>query len=455
MATKQEIIRSFKSIREGDYGARFYKTDMHFHTPASEDARGSNKYDFNPFKTKYPKKKDDPKEYQKKIKEIQEKILEGARGKAVKIVDRFIKEKLSLVAVTDHNSLGTIWPDEGADKVLMHLAAPTWYELIDDEVEKRNQAEGRKVLTILPGVEISTVGLHILAIFPRQNPRRKIHFIICDLLHEVGFAIDDFGKNPKVGKVSINSTIDLICKKGGIPIPAHIDGSDQALLDLYKLTGGAMKNVLKSKKLSALEIVTVSKFIETDKKLKKPVKTWLDELRIKEKLTPFAFFQGSDAHDFKTIGKRISYIKMTEPSFSGLKLSINSPATRVRIKDARQAIEKGLFIYGMEARNDFLGKQFIRFNRHLNCVTGRKNSGKTCLFRLMEKAVDPHPESIEGEVLLFIEKVVDSKPCYYALCSEENSGFTQLFSVDRDSGQAELLDSGQSKDLMQNHQFFD
>ena len=92
----------------------------------------------------------------------------------------------------------------------MDLAAPTWYELIDDEARKINQENGETILTILPGVEISTTGVHILAIFPPQNPRRKIHFMICDLLNEAGFEIDGWGKNPEVGTVSVFNTINLI-----------------------------------------------------------------------------------------------------------------------------------------------------------------------------------------------------------------------------------------------------
>ncbi len=50
----------------------------------------------------------------------------------------------------------------------MDLAAPTWYELIDDEARKINREAGKTVLSILPGVEISTTGVHILAIFPHS-----------------------------------------------------------------------------------------------------------------------------------------------------------------------------------------------------------------------------------------------------------------------------------------------
>ncbi len=40
MATGSEMIDGFQRVTAVDYGARFYRTDLHFHTPASEDARG-------------------------------------------------------------------------------------------------------------------------------------------------------------------------------------------------------------------------------------------------------------------------------------------------------------------------------------------------------------------------------------------------------------------------------
>ena len=175
MITEKHLINIFKTTKGLKYGAKFYKVDLHFHTPASEDARGKNRYNFNPYKIKYPPK-EMTQDYRHAVNEIQKKILIDARKVAADIVHRFLEVNLSLVAITDHNGIGTIWNDDESDKRLMDLAAPTWYELIDDEAQKINNDAGKTVLTILPGTEISTTGIHILAIFPPQNPRRKVHF---------------------------------------------------------------------------------------------------------------------------------------------------------------------------------------------------------------------------------------------------------------------------------------
>ena len=454
MELQKDISSSFESVRKVNFGARFYKADLHFHTPASEDARGRNRYKFNPYKVKYPTQSDNLQEYYNKIKEIQEKILVDTRIIAEKMIKRFIEEKLSLVAVTDHNGIGTIWPDYETNKGLMDLAAPTWYEIIDDEAEKVNKQAEKKVLTILPGVEISTTGIHILAIFTPQHPRRKIHFIICDLLNEVGFDIDEWGKNPKVGKASVYNTIELICKKGGIPIIAHVDGSDQALLKLYKLNGGAMKNVFKNKNLSAIEVVNPSKFTRTDRKLKKSIHHWTTSLRKKEGLASLAYLQGSDAHDLKSIAKRFTYVKMTEPSFSGFKIAINIPSSRVRISELHKPVVEGLYIYGMEIKNKYFGKRFIRFNRHLNCIAGKKASGKSYVFQLMQKAVNQDLTGVQGNVKLFIEKVIDSKSHYYAICRDDKSVSIDLYSINKDKKTVTKMDLNQLEDLMIKPKFY-
>ena len=454
MSPEKDILQCFQKVREVSFGARFYKVDFHFHTPASEDARGKNRYNFNPYKIKYPIQKGNTQQYYDKIRAKQDEILADSRKIAEQIVKRFIEEKLSLVAVTDHNSIGTICSDPEAGSAVMDLKAPTWYEIIDDEAEKINNQAGKRVMTILPGVEISCTGIHILAIFPPYHPRRGIHFVICDLLSEIGFGIDEWGKNPKVGKRSVIDAVNLIHQKGGIPIPAHIDGSDQALLKLHKLSGGAMKNVFYNEKLSAVEIVKPKRFTRKDKKLKKPLKNWIDSLRTKKELTSLAYFQGSDAHDLKSIGKRFTFLKMTEPSYEGLKNAITIPSSRIRISDAHSHVVKGVYIYGVEVENKYFGKVFLRFNRHLNCITGKKEVGKSYLFKLMQKAVNQELTNVEGSVKLFVEEVSDSKSSYYGFSCSDKGGSVDLYSIDKDKKSVVKKDLEKTKDLAIEPKFY-
>ncbi len=452
MPTVKEIISSFEGVGLKDFGARFYRADLHFHTPSSEDARGSNNYKYNPYKIVFPGK--DTPGYDGKVKNIKEKVLEESREIARRMVERFMEEELGLVAITDHNGIGTIWNDPDTKKNTMDLAAPTWYELIDEEAQKVNKKEGKTVLTILPGVEISTSDIHILAIFPPQDPRRKVHFMICDLLNIIGFEVEEWGKNPEAGKTSVYNTIELVTAKGGLPIIAHADAHDKGLLKLYKINSTAMKDVLTNKNLPAIEIVNPSTFTGKNKKLKQPLSTWFRELRKKEGLNSFAYFQGSDAHSLKDIAKRSTYIKMTEPSFSGLKIAVNVPSSRVRLYDHLQEQEKnGLYIYGVEINHPYLKKCFVRFNRHLNCVLGKIESGKSLFFHLMQKPVNPDSREAEGSVNLFIEKKDNFQSTYYVIGNDSQSRY--LYSINKEKKSADRLDWAQLDDLEITPRFYD
>jgi predicted metal-dependent phosphoesterase TrpH len=116
MGTSDDLLKNFEKIQGVNYGTKFYKADLHFHTPASEDARGSNRYNFNPYNIPYPQRIKNP-NYQKEVSAVQNGIMEQARSMASKIVQRFLEMGLSIVAITDHNGLGTIWADHESGKV--------------------------------------------------------------------------------------------------------------------------------------------------------------------------------------------------------------------------------------------------------------------------------------------------------------------------------------------------
>ena len=406
MSSKSKLESGFKRIGNLDYGARFYRVDLHFHSPASSDARGPNRYGVNPCEGGCslamtgvePSDADETRDRAAKEKE--------AVALAAKMVKRFRAEKISMVAVTDHNSIGTVWPDYKAKKKCMSMLAPTWYEILDDEARKLNAKEGKDILTILPGAEIGTADIHILAVFPPQEPRRNAHFIICDLLDEIGFAINDFGQVSVVGNLSIESTVDLIAGKGGIPILAHIDGSDKAWLrklKLHKLGSASMTSVMRCNGLRAAEIV------KPESLKKNATRITIDDIRDKAGLEPMAYFRGSDAHDLETIGVRYSFAKMTKPSFSGLKSAIQAPSSRLRISGEVGEKLAASFVYGLEMDTLALGKHTVRLNRQLNCVIGKQDADMSAIFRLMQAACDPSCPPGAGSIDLFVEKAFIEK----------------------------------------------
>lgn len=498
MTTSVALLKVFKDIDSQAYGTKFFKVDLHFHTPASSDARGPNKYGYNPYNIPYPPGtvptdlgneavknridgllkeikasrnikalkdiKDLPdlqvleRDYPTTARDFQYRLLFYARVKAAQIVERFCEEGLSLVAVTDHNGMGTIWADA---KGRMDLAAPTWYELIADEAEKANQKLGTR-LAILPGTEISTSGVHILAIFPPQEPRRRVYYKICDLLTEVGIPPEQWGENRAVGTMSPYDTVELINHKGGLAIPAHIDGADQGLLGLYNLDSGALKRTVANPHLRAVEVVNSARFIEADPKdpAGKPVeslKVQIEEARRDAGLPSLAYTQGSDAHDLKDIGKRFTFLKMTAPSYQGLETALTMASSRVRIADSRKDWN-GLYIHGMSFQDEpNLGGQTLRFNRNLNCIVGKIGVGKTSLFNLMMAAADLEEagraaNACRGSVSLFVDQIKKHKTDWSGTGTNEPERYVYRRSMKEDWASLEALDlegnpTGQRIDL--------
>lgn len=431
MTTAKQIAKSLTSLAQTHYGAKYHKVDFHLHTPASEDARGSNRYGFNPYKTiVYPETNDHSWAYVQAVRQAQEATLEQARELAAQLVERFVEEGLRMVAITDHNSLGTIWPDpETRD---MDLAAPTWYELIDDAAAQRCESQGESVV-ILPGVEISTTGVHILAIFPPTRPRRQVHFRICDLLSEIGIGVDEFGSNPARGHASPADAIDLIHHKGGVPIIAHIDGSDKALLEQLEIGSSELADVLCRPQLHCVEMVNPDKLLSVPKSLAKQQTTlgqWIERERVGAGLDGLAFFQGSDAHDLAAVGKRYSYLMMSEPSFAGLYNAIHSPSSRVRVGElAGELAHDALYLYGFELEHPLFGSASARFNRNLNCVVGATDCGKSLLLGLLRHAVDEQSK-LDGTVKLFLERHRDGATSHY--CFTRRGDAVELFELSAD-----------------------
>src|SRR2546425_10647549 len=114
-------------------GAKYRKVDLQIHTPAS-------------------------------------KCYEQPGATAQQIVEAAIKQGMEIIAITDHNTT------EFVDKV-------------------RDAAKGTP-LHVFPGVEITSAGGHILAIFDRDRPLKELD----DLLPRVGIMTDMRGKKEAIGQ---------------------------------------------------------------------------------------------------------------------------------------------------------------------------------------------------------------------------------------------------------------
>jgi energy-coupling factor transporter ATP-binding protein EcfA2 len=255
------------------------------------------------------------------------------------LVDCFLEQGLELVAVTDHDCAGM-------------------YE------EIREAAEG-KPIEILPGVEITTPQggdnqIHMTAIFPPEE-----HDAVNHVLSQIGI-------NPeRAGEEQASSRIKDICKtvleNGGLPILAHIDEAAGA----HEETGPGRirERIFDVEQVAAIEVVD-------------------SEFRFE--YPEFPAIRSSDAHHPDQLGRGFTYLKMTEPSFSGLRTALSDPDLRIAYEEVEQ---NHPLIEGVHVRGKFLNDRAVQFNRNLNCLIGGKGTGKSSVIEHLRYAFDIEPRT--------------------------------------------------------------
>jgi len=367
------VLAQYRKLLEGNSGAEFMKVDLHVHTPASGDAQGKNRYNFKFDRGKFA----------------------GSLTAAERIAGQFVRRArdlgLRLVAITDHNTPSSVHPLE---------PGRTWYELLRAAAAELEDWD----LCVLPGVEISTDDLHVLVIFDPQGsdlegdgsgePAAYTMHRINTLLWQCRFRIRDYGDYTATGGSSLFDVLKYAEDLGAgcIVIPAHIDGGNKAMLEVYGKPSNVFGRLLNHPNLNAVEVVKdttpTRKTIGSGKK-KRPLGDYFQAQR-EEHRSPLAWIQNSDGHSLHQdgLGKRFTYVRMGRPGFSSLKNALEDPETRVRLPKMMRAEDARTTILGLAHRRG--GKQWgqVAFNPSLNCVVGGKGTLKSTLVDLLLYGLD-------------------------------------------------------------------
>ena len=185
-------------------GARWWKFDLHTHTPASDDYG------------------EGPDQAALKARTPREWLLDYMRG------------GLDCVAVTDHNS--GAWIDQ-LKAALQQLEA--------------DKPDCFRPLTLFPGVEISVNGgVHVLALLSQEKSTSDLD----SLVGAVGFDGTKGSSNAVTNK-SFVEVVQAIKATGGLAIPAHVDGPRGVFNALF---GTTLEQVLGCMSIFAMEIVDPS-----------------------------------------------------------------------------------------------------------------------------------------------------------------------------------------------------
>ncbi|EPS6139000.1 TrlF family AAA-like ATPase [Escherichia coli] len=325
-------------------GSRWWKFDFHNHTPASDDyGKGPNQAQYMQITHK-------------------DWLL------------NYMRQGIDCVAVTDHNSGAWIDPLKQA---LKELASESH--------------EDYRPLYLFPGVELTVQGnIHILAIFGEDKTTSDID----SLLGAVRYR-GTKGKSDGCSECSAVEVIDEIARSGGLAIPAHVD---QASGLFTVCTGNTLEQVLDNKCVFALEVTDLAKA--------KP------QLYIGKNLN-WAEILGTDSHhpsgtgNQRYPGSHFTWVKMSEPSYDGLRLALVDGALSLKRSDnftgdpnihGQLAIES---IVVDDAKYLGRGQSLsCQLNPWLNTIIGGRGTGKSTsleFLRIALKRKGEIPKSLEKE----------------------------------------------------------
>lgn len=192
------------------------------------------------------------------------------------IVEVALANALEVIAITNHNTIATI-----------------------DEIR---QVARKKKLFVFPGIELSTKGGHVIALFELDTPVARLE----DFLDYIG--VDREGRGDAI--TLADGSMEEVCKKieeqGGVAIAAHIERWPSGFLETNEPRRVKMR-IHDCEHLSALEItVPQSKGLWNAGKMHGFPKE-------------YACIQGSDAHALSEIGRRPVYIEMENVGLTALR----------------------------------------------------------------------------------------------------------------------------------------
>lgn len=384
-----EIKNLIDRMATTSMGAEFFLADLHLHTPASvhdfkfenqlyEDASvqiveekacrlGIIPSDREILKQWKVDKSDD---------EYKDWLMVGI------LIEQARKAKLRIMAITDHNSV-------------------KWYRAIKAAERSSRKKTKCAPICVLPGVEITARDdIHIIAIVSPD----KVD--VLDLYLE---ALEYRRKTnqPVTADVIISEIVD---KMNGIAYVPHITQNHMKTKDMKEI-------LVANEKVLAIGV-------SSDDKI-----TYYEDVANKHnRKTPLAIIHDSDAHSDEEFGRNPIWLKMTQPTFEGVKKALRSPKTRV-CRECPPDI-KHQYLVGAAFLDSPVGKErkdwnFIRFNPHLNCFIGARGTGKSTIINwliagLQERLYSNEPHVREwmgdfGRVVIFLCKheeyfVIDINP---------------------------------------------
>ena len=279
-------------------GHRWYKVDLHVHSPASHD-----------------------------YEEPHVTYLDWLR--------RVVEQGIEIVAITDHNTVAGI----GAIRRELEWLARLSEQGRLNEQEQQRFNEWRALsnqVVVLPGFEFTaTFGFHILGIFPPETSVRHLEHVLLDL--KVPTAKLDEGSTETGATTDVLSSYRIIREAGGIAIAAHANSTHGVAMRNFPFGGQTKIAYTQDAYLDALEVTDLDRIGYSTARFFSGSKP--------EYPRRMHCLQGSDAHRLVMdprnpkrlgIGERPTELLLDEPTFENIAALLRSKQYD-RVRPARPA----------------------------------------------------------------------------------------------------------------------
>lgn len=348
-------------------------------------------------------------------------------------VDMYLKRchetNLDVIGITDHNFLGKDYLKKLQER----------NPIIAQEYE-------RKELIIFPGfeIEISTGhGVHLLCLFDPNTDLEEIEDIVTRLglprserTDESAIVPSPQGFDEVIGKIQENDKVP------GLVIAAH-PRAENGILNDKSLSEYFQRKLLTDPRLLAIEIPRpIENMTDNWKKLLLSRHDCNPEWK---RENPVATIMSSDCYSLEEndkgfIGKRSTWIKMSELNLKALKQAMIDHKSRVSLQnehplsDLQHGRIKSMKVEGTK----FLEDQDIHFSPNFNCIIGGRGSGKSSLLEYIRFCVNYNFDEIGNDNKHRTLKTLQNSTVLKLEWEDTNS--IETFEFDVEQNETKILD---------------
>ena len=271
-----------------------------------------------------------------------------AKAHAEAVVDKAAQIEISVLAVTDHNSVSGV---------------PAF-----------RSAAAHRGIHVFPGFELSSSeGVHVLCIYPQSTDDERLGRLLGE------FGITNTAPSSDLANQGFVAILGRVREQGGVAIAAHVTNEN----GLFKVLSGKPRiQAWQAEDLLAIQIPGPVEDLPQD--VRQIVENRNADYRrahAAEDRLAVAVVNAGDVVKPEDLDDRSAtcWIKMSEVSIEGLRQAFLDPGSRIRLnpKQGKLEPEGHAELVALAWDGGFLDGASVHFNPNLNVLVGGRGTGKS------------------------------------------------------------------------------